>query len=182
MLVNAAGITSPNSTMKYQQKVWNLSKVNDEDTRGTSMFRNVSISMWSFWRIQMYANLFQHLSFHNLFYLNHSEVRNGAKYVLPKVTRSTKLQGTQRFPELGFRRTDFRVPENLISPALGYTEKNYALPFYRCHVSGFADDFRDSCIKQDCELIYFQFYFYCVQIYSVHKCRHLVLILLSLQI
>ena len=71
----------------------------------------------------MYPNLFQHLSFHNLFYLNHSEVHNGAKYVLPKVTRSPKLRSTQRFPELAFRRTDFRVPENLISPALGYTEK-----------------------------------------------------------
>ena len=35
-----------------------------------------------------------------------------------KVTRSTKLQGAQRSPELRFRSTDFHAPENLIFPAL----------------------------------------------------------------
>ena len=35
-----------------------------------------------------------------------------------KVTRSTKLRGAQRSPELGLRSTDFRAPENLIFPAL----------------------------------------------------------------
>ena len=35
-----------------------------------------------------------------------------------KMTRSTKLQGAQRSPELGLRNTDFRAPENLIFPAL----------------------------------------------------------------
>ena len=30
------------------------------------------------------------------------------------VTRSTKLRGVQRSPELAFRSIDFRVPENLI--------------------------------------------------------------------
>ena len=34
------------------------------------------------------------------------------------VTGSTKLRGAQRSPELAFRSTDFRVPENLICPAL----------------------------------------------------------------
>ena len=33
-----------------------------------------------------------------------------------KMTRSTKLQGAQRSPELGLRNTDFRAPENLIFP------------------------------------------------------------------
>ena len=36
-----------------------------------------------------------------------------------KVTRSTKLRGAQRSPELALRRTDFRAPENF--PALAKT-------------------------------------------------------------
>ena len=35
-----------------------------------------------------------------------------------KVTRSTKLRGAQRSPELGLRSTAFRAPENLIFSAL----------------------------------------------------------------
>ena len=35
-----------------------------------------------------------------------------------KMTRSTKLWGAQRSPELGLRNMDFRAPENLIFPAL----------------------------------------------------------------
>ena len=35
-----------------------------------------------------------------------------------KVTRSKKLRGAQRSPELGLRSTDFRAPENLIIPVL----------------------------------------------------------------
>ena len=38
--------------------------------------------------------------------------------VLPNITRSTKLRGAQRSPEIAFRRTDFCVRENLIFPAL----------------------------------------------------------------
>ena len=38
--------------------------------------------------------------------------------VLTNGTRSTKLQGALRSPELGFKSTDFRVPENLIFQAL----------------------------------------------------------------
>ena len=38
--------------------------------------------------------------------------------VPPNVTRSTKLRGAKRSTELGFSSTDFRVPENLIFPAL----------------------------------------------------------------
>ena len=38
--------------------------------------------------------------------------------LLPRnVTRSTKLQGAQCAPELSFRSTEFRSPENLIFPA-----------------------------------------------------------------
>ena len=37
-----------------------------------------------------------------------------------KVTRSTKLRGAQRSPELGLRSTDFRAPENLIFLALTF--------------------------------------------------------------
>ena len=37
-----------------------------------------------------------------------------------KVTRWTKFWGAQRSPELAFRSTDFRAPENLIFPALIY--------------------------------------------------------------
>ena len=38
--------------------------------------------------------------------------------VPPKVTRSTKLQGTQHSPELAFRSTYFCAPEKLIFPVL----------------------------------------------------------------
>ena len=38
--------------------------------------------------------------------------------VPPNVTRSTKLRGAQRSPEIAFRSTDFCVPKNLIFPAL----------------------------------------------------------------
>ena len=40
--------------------------------------------------------------------------------VPPTVTRRTKLQGAQRSLELGYRSTDFRVPENLIFRALSF--------------------------------------------------------------
>ena len=76
VLVNAASNTSPNSKTKYQEKVWNLFKVNNEDIRGTSKFLNISMSMRLFWWIQLYLNLFQHLSFHNLFRLVHGEVQD----------------------------------------------------------------------------------------------------------
>ena len=39
-------------------------------------------------------------------------------HVIPNFTRSTRLQGIQRSPELAFRSTDFRVLKNLIFPAL----------------------------------------------------------------
>ena len=43
----------------------------------------------------------------------------GRKRLYTNVTRSAKLRGTQRSPELAFiRSTDFRVPENLIFLAL----------------------------------------------------------------
>ena len=42
----------------------------------------------------------------------------GRKRLYTNVKRSAKLRGTQRSPELAFRSTDFRVPENLIFLAL----------------------------------------------------------------
>ena len=53
----------------------NLVKVNNEDTRGTSVFVNVSMCMLYYW-IQQYFNLFQHLFFHSLFHLGHGEVHD----------------------------------------------------------------------------------------------------------
>ena len=44
--------------------------------------------------------------------------------VPPNVTRSTKLRGAQRSPELTFRSTDIRVPENLMFPTLTYVFVN----------------------------------------------------------
>ena len=38
--------------------------------------------------------------------------------VPPSVTRSAKLRGAQRSPELSFRSTNFCVPENLLFPAV----------------------------------------------------------------
>ena len=82
------------------------------------MFLNVSVSMRSFWWVQLYVNLFQHLSFHNLFHLMHGELQMRRTRVPSNVTRSTKLKGAQRSSELAFRSTDFRVPENLTYLAL----------------------------------------------------------------
>ena len=48
--------------------------------------------------------------------------------VTPNIKRSTKLQGTQRSPELDFRITDFRVPKNLIFPVLAIiTDQSFDL-------------------------------------------------------
>ena len=119
-LVNAAGNTFPNPTMKYQEKVWNLVKVNNEDTRGMSVFLNASMSMWSFWWIQLYVNYFQHLSF-QIYVIWHDDTMRWTR-VPPNVTRSTKLWGVQCSPEPAFRSTDFRVPAKLIFPALKIPE------------------------------------------------------------
>ena len=48
LLVNPAGKTSQNSRMEYLEKVWNLFKVNNRDTRATSMFLNAFTSMRTF--------------------------------------------------------------------------------------------------------------------------------------
>ena len=45
-----------------------------------------------------------------------------------KVTRSTKLRGAQRSPELGLRSTDFRAPENLIFQTLLIAYTHFVLP------------------------------------------------------
>ena len=42
--------------------------------------------------------------------------------VLPNIIRNTKLRQAKSSPETAFRSTDFRVPENLIFPALTTTE------------------------------------------------------------
>ena len=46
----------------------------------------------------------------------------------PNVTRSTKLWGTQCFPDFAFRSTDLRVPENLIFPALLIRSMKFLYP------------------------------------------------------
>ena len=72
--------------------------------------------MRSFWWLQLYVNLFEHLSFHNLFHLVHGKMHNKANTCTSNVTRNTKLRGEQRSSELVFKGTEFCVPENLISP------------------------------------------------------------------
>ena len=42
------------------------------------MFRNVSVSLRSFWWMQLYLNLFQHLFFRSLFHLMPDEVHDEA--------------------------------------------------------------------------------------------------------
>ena len=66
LLAKVAANTFPNSTMKYKEKVWHLFKVINEDTRECQSGRSV----------QLYLNLFQHLSFHSLFHLVHGEVHD----------------------------------------------------------------------------------------------------------
>ena len=44
-----------------------------------------------------------------------------------KITRCTKLRGLQRSPELSSRSRYFRVPENLVFPALYYIFNNIAV-------------------------------------------------------
>ena len=118
LLVNAAGNTFPNSTMKYLEKVWNLFKVNSEDTRGTSMFLNVSMSMRSFWWnsciwicFSIYTSIIYFIWYTARYMMRWTRAPRN-------VTGSTKLWRAQCSPELAFRSTDFRVPENLIFPAL----------------------------------------------------------------
>ena len=43
LLVNPAGNSSRNSRMKYWEKVWNLFKVDNSDTRTTSVFLKVTV-------------------------------------------------------------------------------------------------------------------------------------------
>ena len=89
-----------------------FSKFNNEDTRGTSMFLNVSMSIRSFWWMQLCLNLFQHLS--SIYFIWCTARYNWIKAPVPtNNTRSTKLRGAQRSPELVFRSTDL-LPENLI--------------------------------------------------------------------
>ena len=50
--------------------------------------------------------------------------------VIPrKVTKCTKLRGTQRSPELALRSTDFYAPENLILPTLSWKVNIFILNF-----------------------------------------------------
>ena len=46
-------------------------------------------------------------------------------HVPRKVTKSTKLQGARRSPELALRSTGFRAPENLNVPALRLKFQDY---------------------------------------------------------
>ena len=49
--------------------------------RGMTMFLNVSVSMRSFSRIQLYVNLFQYLSLHNVFYLVYAKLYNEQGFI-----------------------------------------------------------------------------------------------------
>ena len=70
LLVNAASNTSPNLTMKYKEKVWNLFKVNNEDTRRISMFLNVSMYVNEVILVNTATlECFSISSFNNLFHL-----------------------------------------------------------------------------------------------------------------
>ena len=63
-------------------------------------------------------NFFKHFPFYSLFHFVHGELHSEANTCSPNVTKSTKLQGAQRAPELVLRSMKFRSPENLIFPAL----------------------------------------------------------------
>ena len=76
--------------------------------------------MRSFWWLQLYVNLFEHLSFHNLFHLVNGKMHNKANTCTSNVTRNTKLRGAQRSSKLVFKRTEFCVPGNLIPPLQFY--------------------------------------------------------------
>ena len=74
--MNAAGNTFSNSTMKYQEKELNLFKVNNEYTRGTSMFLNVSLQVNEVVLMDMDTAVPDFVStfiFHMLFHFVHKE-------------------------------------------------------------------------------------------------------------
>ena len=74
--MNAAGNTFSNSTMKYQEKELNLFKVNNEYTRGTSMFLNVSLQVNEVVLMDMDIAVPDFVStfiFHKLFHFVHKE-------------------------------------------------------------------------------------------------------------
>ena len=75
--------------------MWNLFKVNNEDTRGMSIFLNVSMSMRSIWWIQLYLNFFQHYLSIIYFIWYTARYMMRQTCVPPNITRCTKLRGTQ---------------------------------------------------------------------------------------
>ena len=87
--------------MKTRDKLFLMSPCQWDHSGGHSCtwicFNNYLSIIYFIWFVARYATSQTHVS-HN-------------------VTRSAKLQGTQRSPELAFRSTDFLVPENLILPA-----------------------------------------------------------------
>ena len=80
--------------------MWILVKVNNNNTRGTSMFHNFFISMRSFRWMQLCVNLFEHLSFYNLFHFVHGELHDEAnmctswRHKEHKITRCKTLSWT----------------------------------------------------------------------------------------
>ena len=67
--------------------------------------------------MQLCLNLFQHLSL--IYFIWCTARYNSIKTPVPtNNTRSAKLRGAQRSPELVFRSADLLLPENLIFPAL----------------------------------------------------------------
>ena len=78
------------------------------------MFLKISMSLRLFWQIQLYLNFFQHylsIVYFIWYMVNWTCIPSN-------VTSSTKLWGTQCYPKFAFRSTDFRVPVNLIFPAI----------------------------------------------------------------
>ena len=104
---------------------WFSSSSNFLESLTPQSFQEQVMTYWScnytiwerkkYW-IQLYLNLFQHLSLHNLFHLVHDKLQWWTCVPL-KVRRSPKLRGVRRSPELFARSTDFRVPGTLISRA-----------------------------------------------------------------
>ena len=95
----SAGIHSEKHFPKFNNKILrkgvDLFKVNNEDTRGMSIFLNVSMSMRSIWWIQLYLNFFQHYLSIIYFIWYTARYMMRQTCVPPNITRCTKLRGTQ---------------------------------------------------------------------------------------
>ena len=91
----------PWQVAKFSSVIILSEKVKNTEYNCTWIYLNIFLSIVYFiWCMERYT-VKQTLASHN-------------------VTRSTKLRGAQRAPELAFRSTEFHSTENLIFPALSY--------------------------------------------------------------